>query len=179
MKKIALAVCSALVFALPSAYAQSGAPVDAATAAAVKELLVSMNYREMMKNSLAQMEKQMPVIMLQGATAAINGNAKLSAAEKKTAIDKASKEIPAGAAMFSDTLKDPKLIDEMFAEMTPLYARHFTAAEIGQMSTFYKSPVGKKMLSTMPQIMSESMQIGQKVMMPRVSAAVNKLTQGK
>jgi hypothetical protein len=177
MKKIALAICSALMFAVPSVQAQTAAPVDAKTAAAVKELLVSMNYRELMKSSFAQLEKNMPAIMLQGATAAINGNPKLSDAEKKAALEKANKEIPAVASVFGETLKDPKLMDELFAEMTPLYARHFTAAEIGQMSTFYKTPVGKKMLSTMPQIMSESMQISQRVMMPRIGAAIEKLTQ--
>lgn len=179
MKKFALAVCSALVFALPSAQAQNAAPIDPATAAAVKELLVSMNYRELMKNSFAQLEKNMPAIMLQAATANINGNAKLNDAEKKAALDKATKEIPGVAAVFGETLRDPKLMDELFAETAPLYARHFTAAEIGQMSTFYKTPVGKKMLSTMPQIMTESMQISQRIMMPRIGAAIEKLTQAK
>jgi hypothetical protein len=176
MKKIALALCSALMFTLPSVHAQSAAPVDPATSAAIKELLVSMNYRELMKSSFAQLEKNMPAIMLQGATASINGNPRLSDADKKAAIEKATKEIPAVSAVFGETLQDPKLMDELFAEMTPLYARHFTAAEIKQMSAFYKTPVGKKMLSTMPQIMSESMQISQRVMMPRIGAAIEKLT---
>ena len=179
MKKITLALCSALVFALPSAHAQNAAPIDPATSAAIKELLVSMNYRELMKNSFAQLEKSMPAIMLQAATESINKNPKLSAAEKKAALDKANKEIPGVASVFGETLKDPKLMDELFAEMAPLYARHFSAVEIGQMSTFYKTPVGKKMLTTMPQIMSESMQISQRIMMPRIGAAIEKLTAAK
>jgi hypothetical protein len=47
------------------------------------------------------------------------------------------------------------------------------------MAAFYQTPVGKKMLALTPQIMSESMQISQKIVMPRVSAAIQKLTQGK
>ncbi len=35
------------------------------------------------------------------------------------------------------------------------------------------------MLSTMPQIMNESMQISQKIVMPRIGAAIEKLTKIK
>ena len=138
-----------------------------------------MNYREVMQASFAQLDKNMPTIMLQGATEAINANAKLTPDEKKAALAKAQKEIPAAAAAFGDLLRDPKLMDELFAEMTPLYGRYFTAADIGQMSVFYKTPVGKKMLSVMPQIMNESVQISQRIMMPRVRAAIEKVSQGK
>jgi hypothetical protein len=179
MRKFVLALCYCLTLILPSAHAQNAAPIDPAATAAVKELLVSMNYRELLTQSFAQLEKNMPAIMLQGVTAAINGSTKLNAAEKKAALEKATKEIPAVAAAFGETLKDPKLMDELFTEMTPLYARHFSAAEIGQVSAFYKTPVGKKMLATMPQIMGESMQISQKIMMPRISAAIDKLSKGK
>lgn len=179
MNKLIAAFCTALMFAFPSAQAQTAAPIDPAAAAAVKELLISMNYRELMNKSFEQLQQNMPAIMLQGATAAINGNDKMSPAEKKAAIDEATKQIPAMAKVFGDTLRDPQMMEELFAEIAPLYSRHFTVAEIKQMSAFYKTPVGKKMLSLTPQIMSESMQISQKIVMPRVSAAIQKLTQGK
>lgn len=191
MKKIALALCTAFAFALPSAQAQTpasapapatapaAAAVDPAAAAAVKELLASMKYREMMQASFAQLQKNMPQIMQQGATAAINGNASLTPEQKKQAIEKAAREIPAAAAAFGNTFNDPKLMDELVAEIIPLYARHFTAAEIGQIAAFYKTPVGQKMLATMPAVMNESMQIGQRVMMPRIGAAIEKISKAK
>ena len=177
MKKIIVAACSALVFALPSARAQTAAPVNPAAVAAVKELLVSMNYREMMTQSFAQLDKNMPEMMLQGASAAINANTALSPDEKKAAIDEAAKKVPEMAKVFSDTLRDPQMMEELFAETAPLYARHFTVAEIKQMAAFYKTPVGKKMLAVTPQIMGESMQISQKIVMPRITAAIQKLAQ--
>jgi hypothetical protein len=179
MKKFAAVLCSALVFALPSAGAQTAAPANPAAVAAVKELLISMNYRELMSKSFEQLQQNMPQIMLQGVTAAVNGNAKLSADEKKAAIEDATKQIPAMAQVFGETLRDPQMMEELFAEIAPLYGRHFTVAEIKQMAAFYKTPVGKKMLAVTPQIMAESMQISQKVVMPRVSAAIEKLTQTK
>jgi|JI10StandDraft_1071094.scaffolds.fasta_scaffold00359_3 N-glycosylase/DNA lyase len=43
----------------------------------------------------------------------------------------------------------------------PVYAKYYTETEINQLLEFYKSPIGKKVISTMPQLMQESMQIGQ------------------
>jgi hypothetical protein len=177
MKKVLAAVCSALVFALPSAHAQTAAPVNPAALAAVKELLVSMNYREMMYQSFAQLQQGMPDMMIQGASAAIGADTALSPEEKKAAIAEAVKKVPEMAKVFSETLRDPQMMDELIAETAPLYARHFSVAEIKQMAAFYKTPVGKKMLALTPQIMGESMQISQKIVMPRITAAIQKLTQ--
>jgi hypothetical protein len=41
-----------------------------------------------------------------------------------------------------------------------------------QVSAFYKSPVGAKMLASMPQLMQESMLASQKVIMPRIAKMV-------
>lgn len=176
MKKIALAIVASFAFSMPSAFAQQ---VDPAAAAAVKELLVTMKYRELMMQSMQQMQNNMPAMMLQGVSSSINGNAKLTPAQKKAALAKAEREVPKAAAAFGETFNDPKLIDEMIAETIPLYARHFSAAEIREMGTFYKTPVGAKMLSTMPQIMSESMGISQRVMMPRIRAAMQKVMEAQ
>ena len=47
----------------------------------------------------------------------------------------------------SDVLKDSGAI----------FARHFTAAELLQLSAFYRTAVGEKAIKTMPQLASESM----------------------
>jgi hypothetical protein len=43
-----------------------------------------------------------------------------------------------------------------------VYAQHFTADELRQLSVFYKGPVGQKFLQNMPKIMQDSMTVGQK-----------------
>ena len=177
MKKIVLAVCTAIAFASPVAFAQQA--VDPAATAAVKELLETMKYREMMTASFQQMQAQLPKMMEQMATGAIEGNAKLSAADKQKALEKMRKDLPGAASAFAATFNDPKLMDELVAETIPLYARYFTAPEIQQMAQFYKTPVGQKMMATMPQIMGESMQISHRVMMPRMQAMVKKLSEAK
>ena len=45
-------------------------------------------------------------------------------------------------------------------DMIELYAELFTSSELNDISTFYKTPVGKKALSLMPTIMSKGAQIG-------------------
>ena len=162
-----------------AAPAPAQAAVDPEAASAVKELLVAMQYREMMQASFAELRKNMPAIMMQGATTAIKSNAALTQAERDKALARASSEIPAAAAAFNATFDDPKLMDDLIAEIIPLYARHFTAAEIKQLAAFYKTPVGVKMIRTMPQVMNESMQAGQRVMMPRIAEAIAKVAKTK
>ena len=180
MKKIVVAACLAVSLAMPSAVfaqsAQSAAPADPDSAAAVKELLVAMRYRDTMQQMSDQMMKNMPAIMLQGATAAIKNNKTATDAQKNEAITKMTREIPQAAAAMTALFKDPALMDDLAAEVGPLYARHFTTAEIRQMTAFYKTPVGTKMMALMPQIAGESMQISQKVMMPRIGAAIEKIS---
>ncbi|WP_140485175.1 DUF2059 domain-containing protein [Flavobacterium sp. GSA192] len=43
----------------------------------------------------------------------------------------------------------------------PIYDKHYTESDIDQLIAFYNSPIGKKMISTMPQVMQESMIVGQ------------------
>ena len=175
MKKLALAVLASLALSMPSAYAQ----VDPAAATAVKELLATMKYRDMMQQAMQQMNQQMPAMMLNGAKAAINSSTKLSDEQKKAQIAKAEREIPKVSASFAKMFSDPKLYDDMAAEIIPLYARHFTAPEINEMTAFYKTPVGAKMLAVTPQLMQESMAISQRLIMPRMSEAVKQLSELK
>ncbi|WP_073245220.1 DUF2059 domain-containing protein [Flavobacterium flevense] len=43
----------------------------------------------------------------------------------------------------------------------PIYDKHYTESDIDQLIAFYNSPIGKKMIATMPQVMQESMVAGQ------------------
>ncbi|MEO8255356.1 MAG: DUF2059 domain-containing protein [Flavobacterium sp.] len=45
----------------------------------------------------------------------------------------------------------------------PIYDKYYTESDIDQLIVFYNSPIGKKMISTMPEVMQESMAAGQKL----------------
>jgi uncharacterized protein len=57
---------------------------------------------------------------------------------------------------FSTDISTGKFIDRII----PAYSRHFSEEEIAELIKFYESPIGKKMASVLPQLASESMQIG-------------------
>jgi hypothetical protein len=48
--------------------------------------------------------------------------------------------------------------------------------EIHQMSAFYQSPVGQKMLATTPKLMSEMMAINNRVVIPRIQKLMAQAT---
>ena len=78
-------------------------------------------------------------------------------------------------ATLTQVLADPTLIDELGDEMVPLYARFYTVQEVEQLTAFYKTPLGRKMLATMPQLSAESMAISQRVLIPRVNAVLDQV----
>jgi len=169
------AIASAIVFACAPGFVQAAAPVasaDPAVVQATRQMLDAMKIRESMNASVAAMEKQMPVQMRAGAVAAINGNPKLTPEQKADALKKLDTDIATSTAEMHTVFADPTLVDDMIGEMVPLYAETYTLDEIRQMTAFYTSPVGQKMLANMPVLMSRSFEISQRVMMPRLQKAM-------
>ncbi|MGH6727289.1 MAG: DUF2059 domain-containing protein [Pseudolabrys sp.] len=60
---------------------------------------------------------------------------------------------------------------EMMKDAPAIYARHFSAQELHDLLTFYKSPTGKKALQVMPTVMADVTT----QMMPRMEAFEQKL----
>lgn len=52
----------------------------------------------------------------------------------------------------------PQLIDSI----VPIYARHFSQAEIDQLVQFYATPLGQRLLAEQPTLMAESLEMGRK-----------------
>ena len=52
-------------------------------------------------------------------------------------------------------------VNDLFNRMIPLYSKYYNEKEINDLIVFYKTPTGKKMVETMPQVMNESMKIGE------------------
>jgi hypothetical protein len=177
MKKLFVAVVTALVFCVAPVCAQNAPELDPAAVAATKEMLAAMKYRETMAASFKVMAQSMPANMRSMMTNLLNNDPKMDAAAKQKALAQIDKMVPAAVAAISDMMADPALIDELLAEMVPLYARTYSAAEIGQIAAFYQSPVGQKMLVSMPKLMSDSIQISQKLMGPRIGKLIQQAVQ--
>jgi hypothetical protein len=175
MKKIlaSLMVSLALAAAPAAVYAQA----DAASTAAAKELFDSMNYRAVMVGAMQQMSQGLAASLRGGAEAAIQNNNQMSADDKQKALAKLETELPGVVKAMQDVMNDPGLVDDILAETVPIYARHFSADELKQITAFYRTPVGGKMLKLMPQLMGEGMQIGQQIVQRRVGPMLQKMQQ--
>src|SRR5881409_1695630 len=72
----------------------------------------------------------------------------------------ANPQIPAGfwTAFLARARRGlPQLVDSL----VPVYASHFSQAELDQLVRFYESPLGKHLSEVQPLILQESMQVGQ------------------
>jgi hypothetical protein len=58
-------------------------------------------------------------------------------------------------------LSDPARTKDLMDQLEQIYAQTFTATEVRQLIAFYKTPIGRKLTASLPEITSESAQIGQ------------------
>lgn len=172
MKNILLAVVAMFALLGSPAFAQVSAPVDAATSAAVRKMLVVMDYRSVMKAAMTQMTKSMPEMMLASFKGVIDNDDRLDSAQRKKAMMFFEKRMPAALDRVNQVMADPAMIDEMIEAMIPIWSRIYTLDEIEQLTAFYTSPVGRKTLSSMPQVMAEGMQASQRIVTPRINAVM-------
>ncbi|MFC0250771.1 DUF2059 domain-containing protein [Massilia consociata] len=183
MKKILVSLTAAAAFAVLPSFAQAApatpaAVADAQTTAAVKALLDAMDVRKVMLAQFAEMEKSFPAMMRAQLSAVIQNDPNLGAEQKKEALAKVEQILPGAAQAMSKVFRDPTLIDEMISEMVPLYANNYTTAEIKELTAFYRTPLGRKMLAVTPRVTTESMAIGQRVVTPRLGALMQDIMQG-
>lgn len=63
---------------------------------------------------------------------------------------------------FFDIFKKKAKPAELVELIIPIYEKYYSVEELKAVTAFYETPAGKKVLSTMPQVMQEAMQVGQK-----------------
>jgi len=176
---LSLSIVAALTGASSFALAQS-APVASATSAqsaAVKELLDAMDFRTMMIASFTEMEKALPQMMRDQMAAVMDADPTVGAEEKKAALAKVEQVLPGASQAISSLFKDPALIDEMMAEIAPLYFKNYTVAELHELTAFYRTPLGRKVVALSPRLSTESMAAGQRIVAPRLNGVMQEVMQ--
>lgn len=78
--------------------------------------------------------------------------------QMRVALEKAMPQVPMEAW---DRMEEKMDTGELIDMTVPIYAKHFTHDEIQQMLEFYATPLGRKMVTTMPALMQELMVAGQ------------------
>lgn len=175
MKKILALLAAALAFSCVPATAQNVATAESTIAA--KQLMEAMNARGMMQASMQRMMQQLPEMMRAMTGAMMEGTTNgLSDAKKAALQAEIDKAIPGMLTSMQKMFGDPQLLDEMERETTAIYARNYTVDEMREIIVFYRSPVGAKMLATMPKVVQESMAISQKIIVPRMRKVIEEMT---
>jgi hypothetical protein len=78
-----------------------------------------------------------------------------------TAMRRARPDVPAQFWNdFAVEFKRQASPDELMKMILPIYDKHFTHQEIRQLITFYESPLGRKISTTLPEIQQESVDAG-------------------
>ncbi len=68
---------------------------------------------------------------------------------------------PCVPASYWQDFIDAKASEQLLTQMVPVYQRHFTAQDVSGLLKFYKSALGQKVITQLPQTMAEGMKIGQ------------------
>lgn len=140
--------------------------------AAVRELMDVTNARANMAASMQNMAKALPQVLRMRGEAVVRNNPKLNDEQRKAELANMDRRMPTITAALQKDLSDPKLVDELYNQVVPLYARHFTAEDVKALTVFYRSPTGKKSLEVMPMLMGESAQAAQKLMQERAKRII-------
>lgn len=76
---------------------------------------------------------------------------------------------------FLNTFINEYKTEEVLDRMIPIYSKYYTNEEIEGMIAFYQTPLGQKTIKVMPQLMTESIQIGQIYAQEVAQRAMNKI----
>jgi len=68
---------------------------------------------------------------------------------------------PGVPAEFWTRLREEFTTEDLVELIVPIYARHFTEAELDALIAFYSSDHGRSIVRKMPQVMQESLSVGQ------------------
>ena len=91
----------------------------------------------------------------------LTGSGKLGLQVMKQMIEPMKKAFPGLDDAFWNKFFSKVNTDDLTELVVPAYARHFSQDEIDGAIAFYKTPVGRKILAEMPEVVRESMAIGQ------------------
>ncbi|MBU3077717.1 DUF2059 domain-containing protein [Sphingomonas quercus] len=167
-------VCAVPALAQTPAAAPAARPADPATAALARELVATMGLRQTMQ---ATMDRTLADLRAGNAISAQldrNANIRLERAKNPQAWDAAIGRIGAKqAAMMQKVLTDMQ--PEIEARSIQIYANNFTAAELRELLAFYRTPLGKKITSRLPEISAETTRWVQQEIPRRIAPAMQAL----
>ncbi|MEO8215813.1 MAG: DUF2059 domain-containing protein [Acidobacteriota bacterium] len=90
----------------------------------------------------------------------ITGMPKLAEQIMTQMLDGMASSAPGVSTEVWDRFKKKLNPDELVDLMIPVYDKYYTQSDVDGMVDFYKTPLGQKVIATLPGLSSDSMQIG-------------------
>ena len=135
------AVVAIVAAALLGAGPAASQPASPDATAAARELLTTMRMADQLKAIL-------PLLMQQLKPAIVQGRPEVE------------RDLDALMPLMVELVN--KRSAELIEATATVYVRHFTPAEMRQLTAFYRDPIGQKLLEKLPVITQESLVVGQK-----------------
>jgi len=76
-------------------------------------------------------------------------------------VDSYAKTMPSVQPEVWHRMKKQMSADELVGLMIPIYDKYYTQEDVDGMITFYRTPLGQKVISTLPEVSREGFQVGQ------------------
>ena len=138
---LSLSIAAPSVAQSPPAASPAPAAASMDAMAAARELVITMKMSDQLKTLVPMLVKNMKANMLVGRSPEFVRDFEVV--------------MPALMAAFEQRY------DELTDVLAGVYAANFTADELHDMATFYRSPTGQKVLQLVPVVAQQSMQVGQ------------------
>jgi N-glycosylase/DNA lyase len=91
----------------------------------------------------------------------VTGSGKLGVQAVQNMIASYRQNLPSVPEEFWSEFMKEVNTEVLTTMVIPIYDKYYSLEELNAIIAFYKTPIGKKVIATLPQIMQESMQAGQ------------------
>jgi uncharacterized protein len=150
-------------------------PIASSKRTLIDKLLAVTQQEKLFQQSLnlafSQLQTDLPALMDQSTTGATKPDASPSPARQavQSMLDRV---MPKFVREVQQSISFKELVDQVYY---PMYDRHFSEPELKDILAFYDSPTGKRTIQVMPQLMQESMQKTNQIMMPKLMGIMQRL----
>ena len=147
--------------------------------AAIKELLAVMNAQIKPSDLMAMMSAQIDKTAELTVKSMLAGDVNLTPADKKMLEDILLNGENSPIKSLQKKLFEKIDFDALIEEMTiSIYDKHFTLEEIKDVTAFYKSTTGQKLLKTTPAIFADTMQTMAEKIYPKIMEVIKESEEG-
>jgi len=161
MKRPVRAICLAVLVTIPAFAQQPDVP---ATKDDILNLFQVMDTHDQMREVMQQVIQQMASLNREELKRRHAGVSEEQLAEMDREFNEFAKTYP---------------VDQLMADMVPVYQKHLSKADVDAMIAFYSSPTGKKLLHEMPAMTSEGIQAAYPRIQKNLDDIMNRVEQEK